>query len=1012
MSQFLASKVFWQAKIWGLLHNPALTVLYETAEPSQQLDWQTLPVMQDWQAQGWDPATSTQPTLRRIGLARAIAAASDRAALSNLSTGVSYASSSHGEAFSQNDSGLEIAHLLSGAKQPFQVKQHQQLLKQPSRADYLDNLGSRLLDPVREMTCPQQVFWWLWRCLPEATCQAMGNDPMLLLTPAEPRLPDSSNWGNASVTAAVSGALAGYDLSLKDLSAGTEKEDSTAYLATFSFTPIQELIKASRKIRDFWAGSWILHYLSAKVSWALAWKYGPDCLIYPSLFQQPLIDRWLLQGIGDQQGDFKGWPAWQQWIQPPTEGQLLTAGFPNVLVVLLPKDRVQAAMQMAEQTLKQEWKKLSKLVFDELKARHWMKDLAFDSATWHGWLESQWQTYWSALPVGAEGQSLQSNASAGQADALQAWVQAQNKMYQVSDRADSKSRLFQDAELAFLQQVCDLGKQGLDRDATINVGSWWAPIFDQTRWSLTAVKSSRNWEIPTVFSVRSTVSGVGAAVHSEQPWVPEARVKAQWQRQAGLFDGNEQLNATETLKRGLHLILPKLLKLEGSKLSAAYPDLTAGVAGYLKVKGDEHLEYFNQVCRNLGEKVGEKENGLGRQAWGIPWIDESADADYRRYHPRCLNADWLIEELDISPEQATTYRQELRDTIDQHYPGRNPADWYVLAAGDGDGMNEWLKGQKLSNYRDYVLETSSIPASMSIAFEDFLDVKKRMGPSTHNALSRALLDFSNQLVPYLTEQRYAGRLIYGGGDDVLAYSNLWEWDSWLWDIRQCFRGEKDEAQAFENEGDYWQWKDLQTLPKGLSSRPLFTMGQKASISFGIVIAHHSVPLAIALEQLWAAESDGAKKHVSPTGEAKDAVQVRVLYGNGNQLQATGKFGGQNEGNAKDHLGMFAQWRSLLQSDSSTSLEPALFEQAAQMWSQHPVPSVKAIAPWTQAFCSRREALQEDSLKQTFQSNLAAFLTSLWETTMPAQRDLEVQNWLKLAAFMLRHRDITLPGRNR
>jgi CRISPR/Cas system-associated protein Cas10 (large subunit of type III CRISPR-Cas system) len=37
------------------------------------------------------------------------------------------------------------------------------------------------------------------------------------------------------------------------------------------------------------------------------------------------------------------------------------------------------------------------------------------------------------------------------------------------------------------------------------------------------------------------------------------------------------------------------------------------------------------------------------------------------------------------------------------------------------------------------------------------------------------------------------------------------------------------------------------------------MGHKATISFGIVLAHHSVPLAIALENLWEAE-DKAKKH--------------------------------------------------------------------------------------------------------------------------------------------------------
>ena len=84
----------------------------------------------------------------------------------------------------------------------------------------------------------------------------------------------------------------------------------------------------------------------------------------------------------------------------------------------------------------------------------------------------------------------------------------------------------------------------------------------------------------------------------------------------------------------------------------------------------------------------------------------------------------------------------------------------------------------------------------------------------------------------------------------------------------AFAARKNEAQAFENDGDYWRWKDPQTLPQGLSSRPLFTMGKKASISFGIVIAHHSVPLAIALEQLWAAESDGAKKASLTNGRSQ------------------------------------------------------------------------------------------------------------------------------------------------
>jgi len=110
---------------------------------------------------------------------------------------------------------------------------------------------------------------------------------------------DPDQWGSdgtsathTSLTAALAGALAGYELTPDDIAQrwSPNRTLSHPFLASFSFSPVQEAIAASRKMRDFWAGSWILHYLSARVSWALAQKYGPDCLVYPSLYQQPLID--------------------------------------------------------------------------------------------------------------------------------------------------------------------------------------------------------------------------------------------------------------------------------------------------------------------------------------------------------------------------------------------------------------------------------------------------------------------------------------------------------------------------------------------------------------------------------------------------------------------------------------------------------------------------------------------------------------------------------------------------
>jgi len=987
-------EAFWQAKIWGLLENINLGALENYIEP---------------EAQPYLSALLSSPASTDISqIADLITDASDRAVL-NIAHRQFYGESPtiFGETNTQE---LTVAHLLSGKKltipaQSLPNSKHQESATSRT-SDNLNNIDNR------------QLFWWLWRCFPQLVCQ---HHQSLMLAPAATSLPDASVWSHSSLRAAMAGTLATYGRIPQQSS--SQELTPRPYLAIFSFTPVQEIVKSSRKMRDFWAGSWVLHYLSAKVCWELAQHYGPDSLIYPSLFQQPLIDHWLTE-------KYQGFTP---WIEEPSPRDLLTAGFPNVIVALLPQGEVKAAMQTAKQTLYREWLNLGNLVFAELQQRHWTRQLRQESRTWNGWLKSQWQPYWTALPLGANGEDLTNQVVLDAQDwRKNPWLQAQNDACNLGE----DTQLFKDLEFDFLQAV----KQNFtDTPVGVNVGSWWPYIFDQLRFGLSAVKNARTWDIPTAFSPRSTISGIGPVVYPDsnehQPReknqhdpITEAQTKEFWQKHAGLFDGIEQLNATETLKRGIHHVLPNptVLGLVEGSLNAAYPDLTAGVAGYLRVnypKNDpRRLEHFRHTCESVRNYINQsqetKENILEEMRedmkWGIPWL-ESQHPNLMNYPPRFLNAGWLVADLEISEQKKPNYRTELQQHIAQFYPNNNPADWYVLAAGDGDGMSRWLKGLPLKNYQDYMSSTSPFPDTanpqIGEAFNQLKQLKKRMGPSTHNALSRALLDFSNKLLPYLTEQRYTGRLIYGGGDDVLAYTNLWEWDKWLWDVRQCFRGAEDqEYQEFNNEGDYWRWQGSEP-PAGIPQRPLFTMGSEATISFGIVIAHHSVPLAIALENLWEAE-EKAKDHSSPSLKPpqeqeshwpvikklnKNAVQVRVLYGSGNSLKATSKFA------------VFRRWRSLL----NLAIEPALFEQAAQIWSQHPAPNINAIAPWTQAFVNRRELFQgQEQKKQDFQWRLAQFIRAIiWTTqqdgTNTKERDTEIQNWLKLAAFVLRKRHIEI-----
>lgn len=949
---------YWQAKIWGLLHDPALKALHNNTGRGKNSFWQQLEVMSPWVEN--NPEESGKNLLKYIKLADYISSASDRGAIGTLVQAINY-----------NDQGLEVAHLLSGAKQHLKLKDktHQELIN--NRLEFLQGKEQELLQKIPEdiREDPRKLFWWLWRCLPEKTCELFDDETALLLMPGETRLPDSSIWSHTSLTAALAGALAGYDLTTEALEKPTSQENlSHPYLASFTFSPIQELIKASRKMKDFWAGSWILHYLSAKVCWSLAWKYGPDCFIYPNLYGQPLIDYWINQKFGD-------------WVKKPSDRSLLTAGFPNVLVLILPFAKVEGAMQYAKSLLIEEWHNIAELALQELQdKRHWLRELKPESKTWKGWLDAQWQTYWTAVPIGSKEVRLKSKSLSCSPDQVKEWIKQQNTSYGIEG---TKLALFQEKEREFLQKAAEKRFEQQKRHFSINVGSWWAPIFDQTRIALATVKNARNWEIPTVFGPRSTISGIGCVVHPQNKdtdWISEGETKKYWQRHAGVFDGIEQLNATETVKRVLEKILPKLL--DSVNLIPSYPDLTSGVAGYLRVNGKEAQEHFEKACQGIFEQF-RHQIDISNEKWGIPYLD----AQKPRYHPRLLNAGWLMEDIKEEVTDKNQLRNQLQNSINTYYPQNNPTDWYVLAAGDGDGMSEWLKGKKMKPYEDYIASDLNLDKTIP-EFREFLQVNKRMGPSTHNALSRALLDFSNQLLPYLTENRYSGRLIYGGGDDVLAYTNLWEWDRWLWDIRQCFRGDKD--REFNNQGDYWCWQDTANLPENLSNRPLFTMGREATISFGIIIAHHSVPLAIALENLWLAEEE-AKEHLTPSKQKKDAVQVRVIYGNGNILQATSKFA------------VFQQWQELI---TIPEIESSLFEQAANLWLDHPIPCASAINPWVNAFCERREKLTSNR-QEEFSSKLNNFLQQLWETTPPTDLNLGVKNWLKLAAFTIRNRQIKL-----
>jgi CRISPR-associated protein Cmr2 len=258
-------------------------------------------------------------------------------------------------------------------------------------------------------------------------------------------------------------------------------------------------------------------------------------------------------------------------------------------------------------------------------------------------------------------------------------------------------------------------------------------------------------------------------------------------------------------------------------------------------------------------------------------------------------------------------------------------------------------------------------------YQGLLATKKRMGPATHVGLNRALLDFSNRLVPYITEKRCCGRVIYSGGDDVLAVLPLEDLALFLRSLRACWSGEKDPLGEFkggEGEGGYWTPTE-KVSQEDLVRRPYFTMGEGATMSLGIVIAHKSIPLPTVLETLWEAEKERAKKLPKAGNSSqldfippKDGLCFRVIYSSGNVLEAL----------MKGYL--LEDWCEILENQQKKEFSPLLYRLAEEL------PQRCAVTANTHLFREAAKVIlsrREDSkkLEEEQRENLLKWLDK-WE----------------------------------
>lgn len=912
----------------------------------------------------------------------------------------------------------------------------------------------------------KRLYWWCWRFYPELR----ESRQTALLNPAHRILPDCPLPSYKSTVSALAGAMFPPDWQDND-------EVQQPYLLLFTFSPVQEFIKASRKFADFWSGSYMLHYLSARLCWRIAQDYGPDAVITPSLWGQEIIDALLVKKYPAFKEFFKVAEQSSELIDPVSlfnrheSASLSTAGFPNTITALAPsKEKAIALGQALQQALKDTWCEIAKQVREHIKSRviEHLSDKGFDEAwktlkdlfpesehdtyqaelrkyqqhgcwewnkLWNVQIDNTWQPYFVAVPLGHPENVFEAASS------NQDWIDQQNAI------ALAREPLPTEAERQAYQKL--------------NVGTWWGSLQARLGQSMQAIKNTRRWQIPIAPGERSSLSGQFSALHpclhyegrfKHGRGMAAGSMRMFWKLMSlaypGLFDGSERLNALEITKRmawiygnvaeelGIDVSETKMrirrrrestekhqsaedstettadsqqqdrkFKIEQSlqlryEFFSRFPNTSSIAAGRFIHDHPEVAEQYWQVLeQSIRENLPRQRRAFRLLTRIRPTNISKTDRKInpgrsgRRYSRKNLNgvmfsSKWLAQDLtlnkDLKPQQETGLDKDATATLrglvsqahqDIGFGDSSPSDWWVLLLADGDSMGKYVNGRKLHCYKEYLLEDLVDCSGIDDKpWSDFLTkTQKRMGPATHVGLNRALLDFSNRLVPHLTEHRFCGKVIYSGGDDVLVALPLADLPGFVRSLRAAWcggedPGGEDPSDQFQDIGDYWR----PCYPEKMShlpDRPLFTMGQGVTMSMGIIVAHKSVPLPTVLENLWEAEDKRAKEllggsptKLGPQIPHKDGLCFRVIYGSGNTLEAL----------MKGHL--LEPWWDMIQCYQKYDLSP-VFNRLAEELPKH-----AAITQEDALCCQAAKAIllrREDQLPEEVQKAILNWL-SHWE----------------------------------
>ncbi|MEN8168102.1 MAG: type III-B CRISPR-associated protein Cas10/Cmr2, partial [Pseudomonadota bacterium] len=697
--------------------------------------------------------------------------------------------------------------------------------------------------------------------------------------PADTRIPDHSIWSHLDISSAFAGAMAA-------------DATQTPALLSVSFGPVQSFIAEARSTSDLWAGS----HLMARIAWVgmkvICEELGPDAILFPNLRGVPLMDVWLRDEVGLPDELFHN-EEWANKNQRSDANALFAAALPNRFVALVPENRAQALAEKIRErvqgfVLEQGRRALDKILkeIDESldSDLHCYKQLKEQ-------LQGFPEVYWAAVPW---------SLAEGDRDA-NGYVTADD-----SELRPILGNFFpEDGHIGFLDSEAwkllsgEIKVDGA-RFYRPNPGTLYPAIHELLDRVAAAAKSARPFAPLEQVGYRSSLNG-------EREWLTldEKQLSAHkpddtlWTRlsvkKPGWVKLGENLDALNMLKR----LWPTLFsdwvgKVLGNKLDR-YVVSTHTQA--LAVSLNRWLTHPGSITPELRAEL--ESDRAQRTALPRCLLDKLYRLEGTSFFEDaklvCRNLPGLLDSYKEREEEdkANQLEKRIRDEI---FDDQKPEAYYGMILFDGDHMGAWLAGNE-KKYQQKFGDCwhPAIRASVKDRFKDNPDLESYINefrspsPARHRAISEALNNFSLQVARFVVEDCYKGKLIYAGGDDVLAFVCVDDLLPVMTLLRLLYSGKSIpgwlEQKDIESKNGYLR----------LKNRLILTMGERATASCGAIVAHHQAPLGLVLRELRVAESQ------AKDAGGRDAFSLKIVKRGGGAIGITDRWLSENAKGAAELL---------------------------------------------------------------------------------------------------------------